>query len=216
MKTKQGSGLIFAVVLLFVILGMVVTLSSITVLETKMSQKTKSSVGAFYNSEAGVEWALNQISTNNGDIFSAFRATGFDGPAAKCPASFGSGGDICKVLFLGADGKVLPTSADINEIEAVRSVGTQNTGETTQRAIEAAVAGTDCKIVSSTCASADCQTNCPAGYNVIAGGWWGIMYENIDQNRPVDNADGTTGWKVVDSSYLSGNTNTIYATCCRY
>lgn len=147
MKTKQacpperrGSGLVFAVVLLFVILGMVITLSSITMLETKMNQKTKSSVGAFYGSESGVEWALNQIATKSGSIASAFSTTGFDGQAAKCPASFGT--DTCKVFFLDQDGKVLATSANVDQIKAVRSVGTQ--GDDTQRAIEAAVASGNC------------------------------------------------------------------------
>lgn len=125
MKNKQGSGLIFAVVLLFVILGMVITLSSITVLETKMSQKTKSSVGAFYNSESGVEWALNKIANSSGDA--AISTLG------SCPFT------DCRVLFLGEDGKVLATSATIDQVKAVRSIGSQ--GGETQRAIEAAVAG---------------------------------------------------------------------------
>ena|GEM_PF-3330295 len=123
---KAGSGLIFAVVLLFVILGMVITLSSLTVLETKMNQKTKSSVGAFYNSESGVEWALNQIATKDG--------TAQISTLGSCPFTG------CSVLFLDKDGKVLATSATIDQVKAVRSVGTQN-GET-QRAIEAAVATT--------------------------------------------------------------------------
>ena len=121
---RRGSGLIFAVVLLFVILGMVVTLSSVTVLETKMNQKTKSSVGAFYNSESGVEWALNKIANSSNDA--AISTLG------SCPFTG------CSVLFLGADGKVLATSATIDQVKAVRSTGTQ--GGDTQRAIEAAVA----------------------------------------------------------------------------
>lgn len=125
MKTKtKGSGLIFAVVLLFVILGMVITLASVTMLETKMNQKTKSSIGAFYNSESGVEWALNQIATKNG--------TAQISTLGSCPFTG------CSVLFLGADGKVLAASATIDQVKAVRSTGNQN-GET-QRAIEAAVA----------------------------------------------------------------------------
>ena len=155
MKKTKGSGLIFAVILLFVILAMVVTLSSVTVLETKMSQKTKSSAGAFYNSESGVEWALNKIAAKNSTdtINSAFSATGFDGSAAKCPSTFGT--DTCKVLFLDQNGIVLATSATIDQVKAVRSVGTQNIGGTpdTQRAIEAAVA-----------ASGDYQISCWNGF----------------------------------------------------
>jgi len=141
MKNKSGSGLVFAVVLLFVILGMVITLSSLTLLETKMSQKTKSSVGSFYSAESGVEWALNQIAskTETASIATAFSSTGFDGKAAKCPSGFANS---CSVYFLGGDGNVLdPAANTIAEIKAVRSVGTQ--GDETQRAIEAAVATTN-------------------------------------------------------------------------
>ena len=139
MKKQSGSGLIFAVVLLFVILGMVITLSSITVLETKMSQKTKSSVGAFYNSESGVEWALNKIATTTAsNVIGAFPE--FSGGKAPCPTS------DCEVYLLDKDGIVITNNlATIEEVKAVRSVGTQNTGEVTQRAIEAAVAASGCQ-----------------------------------------------------------------------
>lgn len=148
MKQKQkGSGLIFAVVLLFVILGMVITLSSITVLETKMSQKTKSSVGAFYNSESGVEWALNQIATKSGSDYLS-TISGFSGNVASCPSGIGD----CKIYFLDSSGKIMDGTNDaglsetIADIKAVRSVGTQ--GGETQRAIEAAVASSGPKYTS--------------------------------------------------------------------
>jgi hypothetical protein len=134
MKKQSGSGLVFAVVLLFVILAMVVTLSSVTVLETKMSQKTKSSVGAFYNSESGVEWALNKIAVSTGpNISNVFGASFSDGKVA-CPAGFG-----CELYLLDEQGHVIASDTTIDQVKAVRSVGTQ--GGETQRAIEAAVAG---------------------------------------------------------------------------
>jgi hypothetical protein len=132
-KIKSGSGLIFAVVLLFVILGMVITLSSVTVLETKMNQKTKSSVGAFYNSESGVEWALNKIATSTGpDISNVFGAS-FSAGKVTCPGGFG-----CELYLLNDQGNVIAADMAIDQVKAVRSVGTQ--GGETQRAIEAAVA----------------------------------------------------------------------------
>lgn len=175
MKTKSGSGLIFAVVLLFVILGMVITLASVTVLETKMNQKTKSSIGAFYNSESGVEWALNKIANSSGTISGALSANP-DG-SVSCPIS-----PDCKVYFLKSDGTVI-TKADFstltfNDIKAVRSVGTQGTGGAadTQRAIEAAVAGTgggcyvDYSLATGTAIGADCG----AGFKVKkSAGKWG-------------------------------------------
>ncbi len=104
----------------------------------KMSQKTKSSTGAFFNASSGVEWALNQIAnTDNPDdttVQSKF-ALAADGSKA-CP--FGS----CDVYFLKADGTVITRAQAsglyVSDIEAVRSVGTQ--GGETQRAIEAATA----------------------------------------------------------------------------
>jgi len=121
---------------MFVILSMVVSLTYVTVMEQKMSQKTKSSVGAFYGAESGVEWALNKIANATDDtaLINTLGLT-FDSTtyAANCPF------EGCKVYFLGSDGKVLNPSANtVSSIKAVRSVGTQ--GQETQRAIEAAVA----------------------------------------------------------------------------
>jgi len=122
-EPKQGSGLIFAVILMFVILGMVITLSSITVLETKMSQKNKSSVGAFFSADSGVEWALNKIANSSGsaklaEAFPDFNTgticqTGLN--CSDCP--FGG----CKVYFLDSEGKVITSpTTNISEVKAVR------------------------------------------------------------------------------------------------
>jgi hypothetical protein len=137
MKIKQnGSGFIFAVILMFVILGMVITLSSITVLETKMSQKTKSSVGAFFSADSGVEWALNKIANATGEnISDAF--SGFIGGKCPCPSGFN-----CDIYFLDDQGKVIIANGALENVKAVRSVGTNQAGDPTQRAIEAAVADT--------------------------------------------------------------------------
>ena len=181
---KRASGLIFAIILLFVILGMVVTLSSVTVLETKMSQKTKSSVGAFYNSESGVEWALNKIASSSGAIGSVAglnwsNSNGY----ASCPDALG-GANTCKIYFIDKDTNKIITSGstDVSQIAAVRSVGTQNTGDTTQRAIEAAVAagGGGCYVDESYTSStmpaigSDCRV---AGFkNVGDIGHWGVCF----------------------------------------
>ena len=168
----RGSGLIFAVVLLFVILGMVITLSSITVLETKMSQKTKSSVGAFYNSESGVEWALNKIATGTGTTISNFFGATPPGNGFDCP----TGG--CKVYLLDKDGIVITSNLTIDQVKAVRSVGTQDTGEVTQRAIEAAVAAGEvgkyqisCFAGAFNCCRIDTETGTTVCYQWGSGGW---------------------------------------------
>jgi hypothetical protein len=139
MKTKQkttlGSALILTTILLFVILGMVVSLTYVTVMEQKMSGKTKSSVGSFYNAESGVEWILNKIASSSGEI--GDNLTLNSDSSISCPPSFGD--DYCKVYLLDQNGDVIQdSSVQLSDVKAVRSVGSQ--GGETQRAIEAAVA----------------------------------------------------------------------------
>ena len=140
--TKRASALLLTTILLFVVLSMVVSLTYVTVMEQKMSQKTKSSVGSFYTAESGIEWALNQISTGSGNtIGSKFAAQATNATAEgkiSCPFS-----SDCNIYLLDSSGNVIPKaqftnpdSADL--VKAVRSVGAQ--GTQTQRAIEAAVA----------------------------------------------------------------------------
>jgi len=146
-KPKIGSALLLATILLFVVLSLVVSLSYVTVLEQRMSQKSKSSVGAFFNSDSGIEWALNKIANPTGaNIDNNFT---FDSTATgqiNCP-DFGNGSP-CILYLLDKDGKIIndsnansiQPSSLLSEVKAIRSVGSQNTGEATQRAIEAAVA----------------------------------------------------------------------------
>jgi len=139
-KTRKGSALIFATIVLFAILTVMIVLSTVTVMEQKMAQKTKSSTGAFFNAESGVEWALNKIATTASSTISGTFGTSAPGNGIDCP-DFGSGSP-CKIYLLGSDGKVLTTDQDIANVVAVRSVGTQYVGGTpdTSRTIEAAVA----------------------------------------------------------------------------
>jgi hypothetical protein len=192
MKPKKGSALLLTTILMFVILSIVVSLTYVTVMEQKMSQKTKSSVGAFYGAESGVEWALNKIANVTDDtiyINNASLGLTFDGTAANCPFVG------CKVYFLGSDGKVLnPAAKTVADIKAIRSVGTQ--GAETQRAIEAAVASGgspgswQCQIVHTGSDTVDC----PAGTKLISGGCLvgGTGARNND--NPQDNAGHTGSW----------------------
>jgi hypothetical protein len=129
---------------------MVVSLTYVTVMEQKMSQKTKSSVGSFFTAESGVEWALNQIATGSGDTINSKFGTQATNATNEgkmtCPFS-----SDCNIYLLDSSGNVIPkyqfgnpNSADL--VKAVRSVGSQN--QETQRAIEAAVAqAADCSPV---------------------------------------------------------------------
>jgi hypothetical protein len=134
-KTKHGSALIFATIILFSLLAITVTLSAITVSDMKMSQKTKSTTGAFSNADSGVEWALNKIANTDQDTSVTTGFTLDTAGATACP-----GGFSCNIYLLKADGTVIKSTDGLKfaDIKAVRSVGTQ--GADTQRAIEAAVA----------------------------------------------------------------------------
>ena len=143
-KATKASALLLTTILLFVILSMVVSLSYVTVMEQKMSQKTKSSVGAFFNADSGVEWALNKIATGSGTISTVF--TMDSNGKVSCP-NFTDDTSPCDIYLLDVNGKVITADGPLANVQAVRSVGTQNTGEPTQRAIEAAVASPVCEIV---------------------------------------------------------------------
>ena len=133
---RRGSALLLTTILLFVVLSMVVSLSYITVMEQKMSGKTKSSVGSFFNADSGVEWALNRIASAEGDIAIAI-AFGDLNIAGGVTCPFPG----CNLYFLDENGEVITDGTEtVDSIKAVRSVGTQTVGDPTQRAIEAAVA----------------------------------------------------------------------------
>jgi len=203
-KKSKGSALLLATILLFVVLGMVVTLSYVTVMEQKMSGKTKSSVGAFFNADSGIEWALNKIVSGSGSISDVF-GTSVPGNGIDCP-DFGSGSP-CKVYLLDADGKVITADASLEDIKAVRSVGTQ--GNEAARAIEAAVAGSESGLLSGWCTeggpgnnngkctpftssyppkppafcnNATNRCSCPSGYSVVMLGEY-VGYEGSSQWR---------------------------------
>jgi Tfp pilus assembly protein PilX len=178
-EETRGSALILTTILLFVVLSIVVSLSYVTVMEQKMSQKTKSSVGAFYNSESGVEWALNQIATKTGpNISNVF--SGFSGGKISCPSGFN-----CDLYLLDDQGKVIAADTTVDKVKAVRSVGTQDIGDSTQRSIEAAVAagGSGCftyycggKNAENSCTDAGgTQKFCPSGWDQkLDLGHWGL------------------------------------------
>ena len=175
-KARKGSALLLTTVLLFIILGIVVSLTYVTVMEQKMSSKTKSSVGAFYSAESGIEWALNKIANSSGTISSAFTLQ--PDSSVNCPASFGT--DTCRVFLLDKDGKVITNSnADLSLVKAVRSVGSQ--GGDTQRAIEAAVAGSsDIKVA----VIADKKSQGTNGGSSVAGSW-----QTRDLNTEISDSD---------------------------
>ncbi len=208
-KKAKGSALLLTTILLFVILSMVISLSYVTVMEQKMSGKTKSSVGAFYSAESGVEWALNQIANKNGsDDISTISGWNAANHYASCPSALG-GADVCKVYFLDDIGNVITVgTTDVSDIKAVRSVGTQ--GDETQRAIEAAVAAGgysytyycynnsgDGSPVCPATVTVGTQGPCDAGFKIVKElGSWGNCCKCTnyqDYFRPPGGSCGSTG-----------------------
>jgi len=202
-KIKSGSALLLTTILLFVILSMVVSLTYVTVMEQKMSSKTKSSVGAFFNADSGVEWALNKIANSSGaNISNVF--SGFAGNKYPCPSGFN-----CDVYFLDENGKVIIADAPLENIKAVRSVGTQ--GGETQRAIEAAVAaggysytlycynnGGDGSPVCPASVTIGTQGPCDSGFKVVKElGSWGNCCKCVNYQSyflpPGGSCGGNTG-----------------------
>jgi len=140
-KRKKGSAMIVTTILLFIVLGLVVTLSAVTIMEMNMSSKQKSSVGAFFSADSGVEYALNKIAHSSGNVSTAFGVGSNIGSGISCPAALG-GSDNCTIYLIGSDGNVMTSgTSSVSDVKAVRVVGKE--GGETQRAIEAAVAGSN-------------------------------------------------------------------------
>jgi hypothetical protein len=120
-----------------------------------------------------VEWALNQIATGSGDTINSKFGTQATNATNEgkmtCPFS-----SDCNIYLLDSSGNVIPkyqfgnpNSADL--VKAVRSVGSQN--QETQRAIEAAVAGTGGGCYVSFTGS------CLSGFTDAGdAGTWGVCY----------------------------------------
>jgi hypothetical protein len=213
MKTKKGSALLLSTILLFVVLTLVVSLSYITVMEQKMSQKTKSSVGSFFNADAGVEWALNKIANSSESTISGtFGVFNADHSIHDVPA-----GANYEVFLLGVDGKVLTSDGDISAVKAVRSVGTQSTGEATQRAIEAAVAANlNCSQTKKDCiGSTSCEIFCTNVGDIAMSGGFSIVSDTqilLSSQQTTDALTNKEGWKVTTKN--SGDMTT-YVLCCK-
>jgi len=176
-KNKSASALIFATILLFVVLSLVVSMSYVTVLEQKMSQKTKSSVSAFYSADSGIEWALNKIAHPAGlNIDNNFTML----TGGKIQTSLGG----IDVYLLDKNGNVITSNDTLDSVKAVRAVGSESTGGTT-RAIEAAVAATSggCYVSYGTPPSPAPSPNdmCMSGYSNKGDlGQWGHCKQNAN------------------------------------
>lgn len=145
---ERGSALVLTVIVLVNALLIVAAISSISVIERKMSSRAKNSSPAFQAADSGVEWVLYKIA-NEGDPLTTDLAAVFDpdtsGMGANghyvCPDGTSSAVDLvvdCEFYFINVLGEVIVDDStrliDIDSVRAVGRAGVQE--ERVSRAIE--------------------------------------------------------------------------------
>ncbi len=150
-KEKEGSILILTMLALVGAISIAVAMSSISIVERKMTTKSRKSTTAFQSANSGIEWAMKRINDVNGiagtdkTIQEVFGVNPDSKGQINCPNdlfSDGSGLD-CKITFLKKDSvtggrSIITGSANMEDIVAIRSAGTFGTNiEKVGRALEA-------------------------------------------------------------------------------
>jgi Tfp pilus assembly protein PilX len=150
-NNEQGSILILTMLALVGAISIAVAMSSISIVERKMTTKTRKSTTAFQSANSGIEWAMKKINDANGiagtdkTIQEVFGGDPDINGQMNCPVnlfSVGSGLN-CKVTFLKKDTTsgervIITGGSDIEDIVAIRSAGTFGTStEKVGRALEA-------------------------------------------------------------------------------
>ncbi len=165
-KKQEGSILILTLLALVGAMSIAVAMVSISVVERKMTTKSKKSVTAFQSANSGIEWALKKIndttvsSGNVQTIAQAFGANALDTNTGKisCPSGFfGDGKSGCEVYLLEGtnQNRTIITNPDttLDKIIAVRATGIygQSAEEKVGRSLEAYA-----------------MPNCPENYQRVA------------------------------------------------
>ncbi len=100
---EKGSILILTLLILVGALSIGVAISAVSVLERKMTTKSRRSVSAFQAANAGVEWAMEKINDAKADdrVTNVF-GSGADAGEVDCPVDLfsGSSDSGCKVVLL--------------------------------------------------------------------------------------------------------------------
>lgn len=158
---NRGSALVLAVIVLVNALFIVVAVSSISIVERKMSIKTRNTAPAFQAADSGVEYVLSRMDDDDKDTIDAVCGVPLttDG---TCIISLSDSIKDVRIYFLGTDDKIITEgSTSPNLVRSIRSVGKFG-GENyaTTRAIEVVLAATTagitggCKIESGAVSSA--------------------------------------------------------------
>jgi len=141
-EENKGSILILTMLALVGAISIAVAMSSVSIVERKMTTKTRKSTTAFQSANSGVEWAMKMINDSEGistgvdkditikDVFGASKLDSSNGKIS-CPAvlfSNNSGLD-CTITLLkrAADGTrvfIDDEDAGMESIVAIRSAGT--------------------------------------------------------------------------------------------
>jgi hypothetical protein len=152
---EKGSILILTMLALVGAISIAVAMSSISIVERKMTTKSRKSTTAFQSANSGIEWAMKMINdAEPGDTISL--AFGGEIPDSKgqidCPDAtlFSTGSNLnCKITFLRRDSvsgsstegeRIIIAMEDplVEDIVAIRSAGTFGTDtERVGRALEA-------------------------------------------------------------------------------
>ena len=162
-KKQEGSILILTLLALVGALSISVAMVSISVVERKMTTKSKKSVTAFQSANSGIEWALKKINDatiDSGKVqkISDVFTMGGDGKIS-CPSGFfdTDSGASCEVYLLGGTNQnrtiIKDNTITMDKVIAVRATGIygQSAEEKVGRSLEAYA-----------------MPNCPENYQRVA------------------------------------------------
>ena len=146
-EDKSGSILILTMLALVGAISIAVAMSSVSIVERKMTTKSRKSTTAFQSANSGIEWAMKKINdaSPSDTIYNVFLKTPDGNGQITCPPGLftvGSGLE-CKITFLernsGTGERDLITSdASMEDVVAIRSSGTFGSdSEQVGRALEA-------------------------------------------------------------------------------
>jgi len=145
---EKGSILILTMLALVSAISIAVAMSSISIVERKITTKSRKSVTAFQSANSGIEWAMKKINDAEpgkkiSDLFNGAIPDSKGQIDCDNASIFSTNSDLkCKITFLkrGVSGtrEIITSDAPIEDVVAIRSSGTFGSGtETVGRALEA-------------------------------------------------------------------------------
>jgi Tfp pilus assembly protein PilX len=137
-QKEEGSALVLAIIVLVNALFIVVTVSSIAIVERQMSSKNRSSTLAFQAADSGIEYILGIVKESSDQEISSLCQAFSNGECVIDPEKFGNLDLSVKIYFLDGDGNVIEDeNTKLSDVESARSVGTSGEGSfETTRAVE--------------------------------------------------------------------------------